>query len=41
MFDVLIGIVLSVALSLAIAVYRIARPHDAVLGDAAELDGWV
>ena len=40
-FDVLIGIVLSVALSLAIAVYRIARPHDAVLGDAAELDGWV
>ncbi len=41
LFDVLIGIVLSVVLSLVIAVYRIARPHDAVLGDAAELDGWV
>ncbi len=40
-FDVLIGIVVSVVLSLVIAVYRIARPHDAVLGDAAELDGWV
>ena len=41
LFDVLIGIVFSVVLSLTIAVYRIARPHDAVLGDAAELDGWV
>ena len=41
LFDVLIGIVVSVVLSLVIAVYRIARPHDAVLGDAAELDGWV
>ena len=40
-FDVLIGVVVSVALSLAIAVYRIARPHDAVLGDAADLEGWV
>ena len=39
--DVLIGIVVSVALSLVIAVYRIARPHDAILGDAAELEGWV
>jgi sulfate permease, SulP family len=40
-FDVLIGVVVSVALSLAITVYRIARPHDSVLGNAAELDGWV
>jgi high affinity sulfate transporter 1 len=40
-FDVLIGVVISVALSLAIAIFRITRPHDAVLGDAAELDGWV
>lgn len=40
-FDVLVGVVISVALSLGLTVYRISRPHDAVLGDAAELDGWV
>jgi high affinity sulfate transporter 1 len=41
LFDVLVGVVVSVALSLAIALARVTRPHDAVLGDAAELDGWV
>ena len=40
-FDVLIGVVISVVLSLGLTVYRISRPHDAVLGDAAALDGWV
>jgi high affinity sulfate transporter 1 len=40
-FDVLVGVVISVALSLGATVLRIARPHDSVLGDARELDGWV
>ncbi len=39
--DVLIGVLVSVALSLGIAVYRMTRPHDAVLGNARHLDGWV
>jgi MFS superfamily sulfate permease-like transporter len=39
--DVLIGVLVSVALSLGIAVYRMTRPHDAVLGNARDLDGWV
>lgn len=40
-FDVLIGVLLALALSAGIAVWRIARPHDAVLGGADDLDGWV
>lgn len=40
-FDVLVGILLSIGLGVVIALYRMARPHDAVLGDAAHLDGWV
>ena len=40
-FDVLVGVVLSVALSVTIALSRMTRPHDAVLGHAAHLDGWV
>jgi MFS superfamily sulfate permease-like transporter len=30
-----------VALGVIIALYRIARPHDAILGSAVHLDGWV
>jgi SulP family sulfate permease len=41
LFDVLIGVLVSVGLSVAIALYRITKPHDAVLGNAAQLDGWV
>jgi MFS superfamily sulfate permease-like transporter len=41
LFDVLIGVVVSVVLSVAIALYRMTRPHDAVLGNAEHLDGWV
>lgn len=40
-FDVLVGVLIAVALSVAVALYRIARPHDAVLGGVADLDGWV
>jgi high affinity sulfate transporter 1 len=39
--DVLIGVLVSVALGVIIALYRIARPHDAILGSAVHLDGWV
>ena len=40
-FDVLIGVLVSVTLSIVVALRRIARPHDAILGDYAGLDGWV
>jgi MFS superfamily sulfate permease-like transporter len=40
-FDVLVGVLVAVALSIVVALYRIARPHDAVLGDLPGLDGWV
>jgi high affinity sulfate transporter 1 len=40
-FDVLVGVIVAVALSVLVALYRIARPHDAVLGDLPDLDGWV
>lgn len=38
---VLYGIVIAVAMSIAVALARIGRPHDAVLGDLPEHDGWV
>lgn len=40
-FDVLVGVLLAVTLSVVVALARIARPHDAILGDAPDLDGWV
>lgn len=40
-FDVLIGVLVAVTLSIVVALYHIARPHDAVLGDDPTLDGWV
>lgn len=40
-FDVLVGVLIAVGLSVVVALSRIARPHDAVLGDAPGLDGWV
>jgi SulP family sulfate permease len=39
--DVLVGVLLAVSLSIIVALGRMARPHDAVLGDRPELDGWV
>jgi sulfate permease, SulP family len=40
-FDVLTGVLVAVTLSILVALGRIARPHDAVLGDHPGLDGWV
>jgi high affinity sulfate transporter 1 len=39
--DLLFGVLLAVALSLLITVARVARPHDAILGEGAGLDGWI
>lgn len=38
---VLTGVLVAVGLSLAVTLDRIARPHDAVLGDEPSSDGWV
>jgi len=38
---VLSGVLVAVSLSLLVAMYRVARPHDAVLGSQPSLDGWV
>jgi len=40
-FDVLVGVLVAVTLSIVVALLRIARPHDAILGDYPGLDGWV
>jgi SulP family sulfate permease len=40
-FDVLRGVLIAVALSLLVALGKLARPHDAVLGEGVGLDGWV
>jgi MFS superfamily sulfate permease-like transporter len=40
-FDILTGVFVAVALSIIVALYRIARPHDAILGDHPGLEGWV
>ena len=40
-FDVLIGVLVAVTLSIVVALHRIARPHDAILGDLPGVDGWV
>lgn len=40
-FDVLVGIAVAIGLSLALTLDRIARPRDAVLGESADLDGWI
>lgn len=40
-FDVLVGVLTAVALSVTVALARMARPEDAVLGGRDDLDGWV
>ena len=40
-FNVLVGVLVAVSLSIVVALGRIARPHDAILGDLPALDGWV
>jgi len=39
--DVLSGVVVAVVLSAVVALWRMARPNDAVLGSAPDVDGWV
>ena len=39
--DVLTGVLVAVALSVLVALGKLARPHDAVLGQGVGLDGWV
>lgn len=39
--DLLTGVLLAVVLSLLVLVARVARPHDAILGAGAGLDGWI
>jgi high affinity sulfate transporter 1 len=39
-FDILAGVVIAIALSVLDLVARIARPHDAVLGQVPGLAGW-
>jgi MFS superfamily sulfate permease-like transporter len=39
--DLLQGVLVALALSVVIIVGRVARPHDAVLGEGAGLDGWI
>lgn len=40
-FDVLVGVLVAVALSVGVALGRLARPSDALLGERDDLDGWV
>ena len=40
-FNVLYGVLVAVLLSVLVALGRMARPHDAILGDQPSLDGWV
>lgn len=39
-FDVLGGLLLAIALSVGVYVYRSVRPHDAVLASVSDLDGY-
>jgi sulfate permease, SulP family len=40
-FDVLVGVLIAVALATVVAVGRMARPEDGILGERVDLDGWV
>jgi MFS superfamily sulfate permease-like transporter len=40
-FNELIGVLVAVSLAIIAALGRMARPHDAVLGDYPAVDGWV
>jgi len=39
--DLLTGVLVAVGLSILLALGRVARPHDAILGAGAGLDGWI
>ena len=40
LFGVVGGVALAIALSIGVFLYRSARPHDAVLGEVADVDGF-
>lgn len=40
-FGVLTGVLVAISLSIVFALHRIARPHDAILGDLPGVEGWV
>ncbi len=39
--DLLIGVLVAVGLSMLLTLGRVARPHDAILGDGPGFDGWI
>ncbi len=39
--DLLTGVLVAVGLSVLLTLGRVARPHDAILGAGAGLDGWI
>jgi MFS superfamily sulfate permease-like transporter len=39
--DLLLGVLVAVGLSIVLTLARVARPHDAILGEGAGLDGWI
>ena len=39
--DLLTGVLVAVGLSVLLTLGRVARPHDAILGEAEGLDGWI
>jgi sulfate permease, SulP family len=41
LFGVVGGVALAIGLSIGVFIYRVARPHDAVLGHAVDIDGYV
>lgn len=40
-FGVLVDVLVAIVISIVVALYWLARPHDAVLGDDPDADGWV
>ncbi len=39
--DLLFGVLVAMTLSVLLILHRVSRPHDAVLGEGAGLDGWI
>ena len=39
--DLLLGVLVALSLSVIVTLHRVARPHDAVLGEGEGLDGWI
>ena len=39
--DLLLGVLVALVLSIVVTLHRVARPHDAILGQGSGLDGWI